>query len=658
MTPTAPARTTPVQHSRLLLPVVLLGAVLWAFWPTLALLVKRWSNDPQTSHGFVVPFVALFLLWQRRSLRPTTEPGEFCWGGVALLGGAALLRLASTWFYLDTLDALSLLPALAGLAVLFGGWPGLRWAWPAVAYLAFMIPLPYQVETALSGPLQRLACLPAFRAAVHPGVDARVAVALRRGGRLPEHAGGDPPPRPPAGPVRPAPVGGAGLPQLGGGPPGRRRRPQGASPCVAALAAPALVGAGLVDPAQVGRLVLCPATIHLAGRGAMNVLLPRPLRVAHVSHGLDMGGLEKLLVELARHTDRRSFRLHFVSLGGRGLLADEVEACSWPVTALNQGAGFRPRLFLCLAGLFRRYQIDVVHTHDERPHIYGALAARLAGVPRVIHTRHRGQNLAVNRRQALLLRLATRLTGRFVCVPLDSARLAARQGIGVRKALVLHNGIDTTRFTATRTEVSGPVATVARLSPEKDVETLIRAVALAAPFRPDLRLEIAGDGPCLADLRRLTAELGQQERVRFLGQVRDVPGLLARAGLFVLSSRTEGISLTLLEAMASGLPVIATRVGGNPEVVAEGETGLLVSPGNPAALADALRQLWHAPQERRRLGQAGRARAELHFDIRRMVAEYQDLYRGKPLRSQRPCSSLPLFLLTGTQLAAQYNARG
>lgn len=358
-------------------------------------------------------------------------------------------------------------------------------------------------------------------------------------------------------------------------------------------------------------------------------LPPRRLRIAHVTQGLDMGGLEKLLVELARHTDRRAFQLHFFSLGSRGLLAEEVEGCGWPVTALDEPDGFRPGLFPRLARLFHRYQIDVVHSHDERPHIYGAIAARLACVPRVIHTRHRGQNLAVSRRQALLLNVVSRLTDRFVCVSLDSARLAAEQGIGLRKVCILRNGIDTERFTVQRTQVSGPVVTVARLSPEKDIETLIRAVALAGKTNGDLRLEIAGAGPCLTDLRRLTAELRLERQVQFLGQVRDVPALLARAGLFVLPSRTEGISLTLLEAMASGLPVVTTRVGGNPEVVAEGETGLLVPPGDPPALADALQRLWHDAAARQRLGQAGRLRVVQNFDIRHMVAEYEELYRGK-----------------------------
>ncbi len=170
--------------------------------------------------------------------------------------------------------------------------------------------------------------------------------------------------------------------------------------------------------------------------------------------------------------------------------------------------------------------------------------------------------------------------------------------------------------------------TVARLTPEKDIATLLRAVALIAPHARNLRLEVAGDGPCMGELVKLVGELHLGERVRLLGQVREVPQLLARASLFVLPSRTEGLSLTLMEAMASGLPVLAARVGGNPEVVAEGTTGLLVPPGDPEALAEALLRLWHEPDLRQRLGQAGRQRALERFDVRRMVAEYERLYLG------------------------------
>src|SRR5436190_1174803 len=144
---------------------------------------------------------------------------------------------------------------------------------------------------------------------------------------------------------------------------------------------------------------------------------PNPLRVAHVTLGLDVGGQEKLLVEFARHADRDRFALHFVSLTTRGALAADLEACGWPVTTLDAPPGFRPGLALRLAGLFRRERFDVVHTHDDRPLIYAAPAARLARPwpfqkrVRVIHTRHH-QGTGLSRRQARLVSLVSRLTDR------------------------------------------------------------------------------------------------------------------------------------------------------------------------------------------------------------------------------------------------------
>jgi glycosyltransferase involved in cell wall biosynthesis len=349
-----------------------------------------------------------------------------------------------------------------------------------------------------------------------------------------------------------------------------------------------------------------------------------PLRVVHVTLGLEVGGQEKLLVELARHADRRRVALHFVSLGTRGVLAGDIEACGWPVTALGAPDGLRPGLVPRLARLFREARADVIHTHDDRPNIYGAPAAKLAGA-RVVHTRH-SQGSRLSRRQALLVAAVARCTDRFVCISRDSAARAVRAGVPQSRVRTIWNGIDLSRFGPSGPCPQGPAVIVARLAPEKDVSTLLRAAALAARSRPDFRLEIAGDGPCRPELERLAGELGLAESVRFLGAVRDVPALLGRARLFVLSSLTEGISLTLLEAMARGLPVVATHVGGNVEVVAEGQTGLLVPPREPERLAGALLGLWGDVEAGARLGWAGRQRAERYFDVRRMVAEYEALY--------------------------------
>ena len=194
------------------------------------------------------------------------------------------------------------------------------------------------------------------------------------------------------------------------------------------------------------------------------------------------------------------------------------------------------------------------------------------------------------------------------------------------RVVLLRNGIDTQRFAFAGPCRTGPAVIVARLCADKDLVTLLQAVALVLRDAPDFRLLIAGDGPCKYELQQLASELKLTSHVQFVGAVHDVPSLLRQARLYVLSSISEGVSLTLLEAMASGLPVVATRVGGTPEVVADGVTGLLVPPRDPPALAAALLRLHRDHPLASRLGAAGRRRVVESFDIGRMVAGYEELY--------------------------------
>lgn len=352
-----------------------------------------------------------------------------------------------------------------------------------------------------------------------------------------------------------------------------------------------------------------------------------PRRVAHVTLGLDVGGQERLLVEMARHTDFTRFEWTVIVLGARGVLADAIEAAGVRVLTLDSPPGFRPGLWRRLARLFRQEHFDVVHTHDDRPLLYAMPAAWWAGVPRRIHTHHHGRLAHVGRRQQFLLRLASRFAEHFVCVSHDSARYMIEQGVSTKRVRTLWNGIDLTRFAYQGPCDGGPIVTVARLSPEKDIANLLRAAQHVLANRPQARFEIAGDGPCRAELARLAQELNLAGRVVFHGEVRDIPALLARASLFVLPSQSEGISLTLLEAMARGLPVVTTQVGGNPEVVDAGVTGLLVPAGNPAALADAIGTILADPARGRQFGMEGRRRVENCFDIRKMLAQYESLYQ-------------------------------
>jgi glycosyltransferase involved in cell wall biosynthesis len=348
--------------------------------------------------------------------------------------------------------------------------------------------------------------------------------------------------------------------------------------------------------------------------------------IAHVSLGLEMGGMEKLLVEFARHADRERFNLHFICLEGRGKLADEVEALGWPVDAMGKRPGLRPGLILKLARLFRRLDVDVVHTHNEPACLYGVPAARLARVPLVLNTRH-GQGSSFKSRRDRACTLASRFAGRVVCVSKDAAALSVRSGLPEKRVTTIWNGIDTQKFPFRGPCPTGPAIVVARLAAGKNIDGLIRVVPKIIETVPLFTLRIVGDGPCRAALEALSVELGIQEHVAFTGEADNVPEQLGQASMFVLPSLSEGVSLSLLEAMATGLPVVATSVGGNVEVVQDGETGFLVPVDEPAKLAQAIVCLAADPELARRMGTAGRRRVETTFDVRAMVRAYEDLYQ-------------------------------
>jgi glycosyltransferase involved in cell wall biosynthesis len=334
--------------------------------------------------------------------------------------------------------------------------------------------------------------------------------------------------------------------------------------------------------------------------------------------------MEKVLAELARHADRDTHDLHFVCLGESGPVADEIAALGWPVTVLGKPRGLRPSFVLKLARLFTSLGTDVVHTHNNDPLLYAGPAARIAGVPVVLQTRH-GQAVGTSRKHRTAVRLASMLARRVVCVSDDSRQVAEREGIAGKKLLTVHNGIDTRRFEFTGPRRNGPAVMVARMVPAKGGDVLLRAVRQVLRTHPDFRLLMAGDGPALPELVRLAGELGIARSVQFLGEITNVPAVLASSSLFVLPSHSEGVSLTLLEAMARGLPVVTTRVGGSPEVV-DPTTGLLVPAGDVDALATALTRVWADPPAGERMGRAGRERVERLFDVRTMTRRYEALY--------------------------------
>ena len=356
-------------------------------------------------------------------------------------------------------------------------------------------------------------------------------------------------------------------------------------------------------------------------------LATRRLRLCHLSVGLATGGLERLLVDFARFHDGDQFEVTFAAMQNEGRPAQEIRELDCVVHALHGKGKGRLKILRELSELFRAEKIDIVHTHNAVPHFYGTLAARWAGVPVVVHTRH-GQRFGHGWKSALQYRLAAYGVDRIVAVSDDAALLSCREDrLPAAKVQRIWNGIDMDRFNF-RGPSTRPVAiSVARLSREKDFPTLLHAVPQVIREIPEFRLQIVGDGAERPALEQLVHELNLSGCVELLGERSDIPELLAGAGFFVSSSRTEGVSLTLLEAMAVGLPILATTVGGNPEVVVDGVTGRLVPAADPQALAAGMIDMCKHATEWPTQGAMGRQRVADHFDIRRMLRDYEALYQ-------------------------------
>jgi sugar transferase (PEP-CTERM/EpsH1 system associated) len=353
---------------------------------------------------------------------------------------------------------------------------------------------------------------------------------------------------------------------------------------------------------------------------------PRVRRICHVSMTLQTGGLERLLVDFGRFHDHSRFDLQFVALEGLGQPAQDLREDGYQVDSLSLRASGKVASIRRLAAILRESGVDLVHTHNTYAHFYGALAARLAGVRQVINTQH-GRGCGDSWKAQLQFRMANCWTSKIVGVSEDSARLCRRQDPhAAARTGHVWNGIDLSRFQYHGPSRKPVAISVARLSPVKDFPTLLRGVAKAVAAHPEFRLRIVGDGGERPRLEQLMRDLRLEQHVEFLGERHNVPQLLKEAGFFVSSSKTEGISLTLLEAMAVGLPVLTTSVGGNAEIVRDGETGYLVESLNPDAIAAGISRMLREQTSWPEMGQRGRQRVEEHFSIDGMVRQYETLY--------------------------------
>ena len=355
----------------------------------------------------------------------------------------------------------------------------------------------------------------------------------------------------------------------------------------------------------------------------------------HVLSSFGVGGQERVALDLAIGQQARGHHVSVISLAPPpdGAMADEFREHGIEVDRVVKRAGLDPTLVPRLARALRRHRADVVHTHNPLPLIYGAPAARLAGAAS-IHTKH-GVNPG-SRGHRLLRRAAAQLAHAFVAVSDTTFGQAVSQRDAPRPRMhTIANGIRLDRYhpdpetrAATRVELglgdAWVVGTVGRLDTYKNQAMLVRA--MAPLLSSDVRLVIVGDGPARAEVEAEVARLREPRWVVMTGRRMDVPRLMPAFDVFALSSKTEGLPLVVPEAMAAGLPIVTTAVGGLPGVVDEGRTGMLV-PVEEMALRDALARLADDRQLARAMGERARETALDRYSADRMVEAYLDLYR-------------------------------
>lgn len=371
----------------------------------------------------------------------------------------------------------------------------------------------------------------------------------------------------------------------------------------------------------------------------------RPL-IAHVVYSFAVGGLENGVVNLVNRMPEEAYRHTIVSLTGASPeFSGRIKRRDVEIHALAKPAGHAVKIYPGLLRLFSRLKPAIVHTRNLAA-LEAVVPAWLAGVPVRIHGEH-GRDVhdldGTSRKYRLLRRLYRPFVSRYIALSRD-LEAYLRDGVGVPASRIsqLYNGVDTMRFRPAvggREPIAGSpfndpecwvVGTVGRMQAVKHQTALARAFVIAHRADPEaarrLRLVMVGDGPLRAESAALLEESGLAGHAWLPGERAGIDAVMRGLDCFALPSLAEGISNTILEAMASGLPVVATDVGGNAELVEQGVTGMLVPSDDPQALAEAILAYFREPARARRHGAAGRGAAENRFSLDGMVARYMAVY--------------------------------
>lgn len=364
---------------------------------------------------------------------------------------------------------------------------------------------------------------------------------------------------------------------------------------------------------------------------------PRPLTIVQVASNLESwGGLELHLLNLSVQLRSRGHRVIVAGQPGRFVLvrAQALGLETFEATVRRQSDWTDFRRY---QDFLRREKVDVIHAHNQDDALVPAAAARMAGVPASFLTWHLPHPFRNRARGRLILAL---LHKRLIAISGSVRDMHLENGVAPGRMEVIHHGTDVEAFRTLTADVPAlraslgltsedlAVGIVGRVAPEKGHRDLVEALSLLSDRHPCLRAVVVGNGSDMPNLQREVSENGLGRRVVFAGFRDDVNNVMAALDIVAVPSVwPEPCSAAIQQGMALGKPVVASRMGGTPEIVADGETGLLVPASDPGALAEAISRLADSPEERRRMGEAGRARVEAHFTLQRMTDAVETLYR-------------------------------
>jgi len=351
-------------------------------------------------------------------------------------------------------------------------------------------------------------------------------------------------------------------------------------------------------------------------------------KIIHVITTLGLGGAERLVLDLMRFRDRENFDFEVISMVRGGELERDFQDCGIGIKVLRKKTKLGLGIFMQLHAYFKETKPDVVHTHLFGADLWAGLAAHFARVPVIVKTEHN-----VNLDQGFFKKIIKRLTAfvfkYFIAVsPSVAEHMVRAERVPEKKINVIYNGVDISRFGAKGGGgfSSSPVLiNVSRFEEQKGHKYLIRALKEIEKLPWTMRL--VGDGLLRPEIEDMVKVLGLDERVKFLGERRDIPKLLSEADIFVFPSLWEGLGIAVLEAGAVGLPIVATKVAGISDVFSHAKNAILVPPENSKALADGLSWLIERPDEAMSMGRAARELVARDFTAQNTARQYEGLYK-------------------------------